>query len=77
MEIKEINKSILPDGVVRFQYAMPSENFIYMGYILESLEGLCIYTNPPGKKNVMQVDVVPLLLDNFQEIITAIQNLPF
>ena len=77
MEIKEINKTILPDGIVRFQYAMPSANFLYLGYILESLEGLCLYTNPPENKNVMQVDVVPHLLSEYQEIISAIQKLPF
>jgi hypothetical protein len=77
MEIKEINRSILPDGVVRFQYAMPSANFLYLGYILESLEGLCLYTNPPDNKNVMQVDVVPGLLSEYKEVITAIQKLTF
>ncbi|MCF7911523.1 MAG: DUF4911 domain-containing protein [Candidatus Cloacimonetes bacterium] len=77
MEITELSNIILPDGVVRFQYITPSANFLYLGYILESLEGLCLYTNPPENKGIMQVDVVPDLLNNFQEIITAIRKLSF
>jgi len=77
MEIKEIDRTVLADGVVRFHFAMPSSNFYYLGYFLESLEGLCTYTNPPERKDLMQIDVVPDLIDNFLEVIKDIKNLNF
>ena len=77
MEIKEIDRTVLADGVVRFHFTMPSSNFYYLGYFLESLEGLCTYTNPPARKDLMQIDVVPDLIDDFLEVIKDIKNLNF
>ena len=77
MEIKEIDRTVLADGVVRFHFTMPSSNFYYLGYFLESLEGLCTYTNPPDRKDLMQIDVVPDLIDDFLEVIKDIKNLNF
>lgn len=77
MEITEIDRTILADGVVRFHFTMPSANFFYLGYFLESLEGLCTYTNPLDRKDLMQIDVVPDLIDEFENIIVAIKNLTF
>jgi len=77
MEFKEVNRFVLSDGVVRFHFTMPSSNFYYLGYFLESLEGMCTYTNPPQTKDIMQIDVVPDLIDDFQQVIKAIKNLNF
>ncbi len=75
MEIKEFDRTVLPDGVVRFCFAMPSENFLYAGYILESLEGLCIYTTPENNPDIMQIDVVPDLIKEFMSILTELKNM--
>ncbi len=75
MEIRELDRTVLPDGVVRFRFAMPSENFLYTGYILESLEGLCIYTTPEDNPDILQVDVVPDLIKEFMLIITELKNM--
>jgi hypothetical protein len=75
MELKVINKTVLPDGVIRYRLLMPSGNFLSAGYILESLEGLCIYTTPQDDKNVMQIDVVPDMADEFINILAALETI--
>jgi hypothetical protein len=73
MDITEIDRQILADGVVRFHFALPSAAFLYFGYILESLEGLCLYTTPPASSGIMQVDVVPDYIKEFDSILAQLK----
>ncbi len=65
--IKE--KIELTDGTFRFQIGMKNRQLIKFGYILESLEGWCNYTTPEKTKPILQVDVAPDYISDFNELL--------
>jgi hypothetical protein len=74
MQINTLSEIILPDGVIRYQMEIPSASFLYVGFLLESFEGVCIYTTPDKKKNIMQIDVVPHYKEQFLQLLKALKE---
>jgi len=74
MQIDTLSEIILPDGVIRFQMEIPSASFLYVGFLLESFEGVCLYTTPDRKKNVMQIDVVPDYKQQFLQLLKTLKD---
>lgn len=72
MNLKIIEKKELRDGVIRYQVKIPSSDFLYTGFLLESFEGVCTYTTPDKKDNIMQIDVVADQHEQFLEIFTEL-----
>ncbi len=64
----------LEDGTKRFNINVPPQELIYLGYILESFEGLCNYTTPNKNEPFLQVDVTHDYLDDFNKLINALSN---
>lgn len=74
MNIVELDRKELADGVLRINFKLSSADFLYMGYLLESMEGLCTYTTPEGRRGVMQVDVVPDFAKDFEAILEELKR---
>lgn len=74
MQIKILSEYILTDGIIRYQMEIPSASFLYAGFLLESFEGVCLYTTPDRNKNIMQIDVVPDFHAEFKNLLTALQE---
>jgi hypothetical protein len=53
---------------------VPKEELIYIGYILESFEGLCNYTTPNKSEPFLQVDVTNDYLNDFNKLIKALSD---
>ena len=68
------DREILRDGTKRFMLNVPKEEFIYLGYILESFEGWCNYTTPNKNKPFLQVDITPDYIDDFNKLIQALSE---
>lgn len=69
MNIELSRTTTLADGVKRFRIKTDDKERIYIGYFLESFEGMCNYTTPNKNKPYLQVDVVPNYSDQFEEIL--------
>jgi len=74
MDIKLVEKIELADGVHRFLLEMSFASFLFVGNILESFEGICVYTTPERHKNIMQVDVVLDMLSDFKGILKELRK---
>ena len=74
MQIKTLSEIILPDGVIRYQMEIPSASFLYVGFLLESFEGVCLYTTPDKNKKVMQIDVVPDYKQQFLQLLKTLRD---
>ena len=69
MDFRIESRQQLTDGTLRFLIKMSKDKLIKFGYILESLEGWCNYTTPEKTKPILQVDVAPDFIKDF-EIVT-------
>jgi hypothetical protein len=74
MQITTLSENILPDGVIRYLMEIPSGNFLYVGFLLESFEGICLYTTPDRNQDILQIDVVPDYKEEFQDLLAAIRE---
>ncbi len=71
-EIKE--KQQLEDGTERFLIRVKKDELVYLGYFLESFEGWCNYTTPDKNQPILQVDVTPDYVKNFDDLIDALKK---
>jgi len=74
MKFSVVSKESLPDGTGRYLIQVPSEELIYLGYILESFEGLCNYTTPKSGEPILQVDVTSDYINEFQKLVESISE---
>ncbi len=72
MKFSIVDSESLADRTERFIIKVPRKELIYLGYILESFEGLCNYTTPDKNEPFLQVDVTPDYLDDFNKLIQAL-----
>ena len=74
MKFSEAGRETLADGTERLMLNVPKEELIYLGYILESFEGLCNYTTPDKNEPFLQVDITPDYIDDFNKLIQALSE---
>ncbi|MDD3050873.1 MAG: DUF4911 domain-containing protein [Candidatus Cloacimonetes bacterium] len=72
MKIEIVSETTLEDGVKRILLKIAPKDFIYLGYTLESLEGVCNYTTVKREQPYMQVDVSPDFIDEFEKIFACL-----
>lgn len=72
MKFSVVGHETLHDGTERFLLEVPSKELVYLGYMLESFEGLCNYTTPKKDEPILQVDVTADYRSEFQHIIEAL-----
>jgi hypothetical protein len=68
LNIKILKDFEMPDGTKRFNISVQDKERIYLGFILESFEGWCNYTTPIKSKPIMQVDVAPDYVSDFEKL---------
>ena len=74
MKFSIADRATLTDGTKRLMLNVPKEELIYLGYILESFEGLCNYTTPKKNEPFLQVDVTHDYIDDFNKLIQALSE---
>ncbi len=72
MKFSVADRKTLLDGTKRVMLNVPREELVYLGYILESFEGLCNYTTPNKNKPFLQVDITSDYLNDFNKLIKAL-----
>ena len=74
MKFSIADRKTMADGTERFKIKVPREELIYLGYILESFEGLCSYTTPNKNEPFLQVDVTSDYIVDFKKLIKALSE---
>ncbi len=75
MNLKILQKKENLDQSNSYLIQLPREEVIYMGFILESLEGWCHYTTVNKKDSVMLVEVIKDFKSSFEELLTRLELL--
>lgn len=75
MDFQVESKQELNDGTLRFLIKMSKDKLIKFGYILESLEGWCNYTTPEKTRPILQVDVAPDFIKDFEVVIKTLKEM--
>ena len=74
MNIQILKEIELDDGCMRLNISVNNNELIYLGFILESMEGWCNYTTPDRSKPILQVDVPPDFVEDFGNLFEFLQN---
>lgn len=74
MNFKIVEQTDLEDGSLRILLEMPQADLIYMGFILESFEGWCIYTTPRKKEPFLQLDIPRDFISNVEELLEYLKD---
>ena len=75
MKFQIHSQKVLADGTLRFLIGMENNQLIKFGYILESLEGWCNYTTPHKTEPVLQVDVSPDFVTDFDQLLKELTGM--
>ncbi len=68
------DKITLFDGTKRYKIQLEDSEKIYLGYFLESFEGMCSYTTPDKTKPEFEVTVTPDYEESFEELFSFLQS---
>ncbi|HCX72391.1 MAG TPA: hypothetical protein DHM37_01605 [Candidatus Cloacimonas sp.] len=68
------SEEILPDSSHRYLIQIDSKQLMYLGYFLESLEGICNYSTPNPSQPILQVDVGEDQLEIFKEVMAFLKS---
>ncbi|MDO9576692.1 MAG: hypothetical protein Q7J16_02280 [Candidatus Cloacimonadales bacterium] len=74
MNIRILDEIELDDGCQRLNIGVSNQELLYLGYILESLEGWCNYTTPDRSQPILQVDVPPDFVNDFGKLFNFLVN---
>ncbi len=70
-----VGEQQLSDGSLRLKLDIDPSLFVTVGFILESLEGCCIYTTVfEEKKQFLQVDIPPDYITTTKQLMDAIES---
>ncbi len=70
-----IDKTTLEDGSQRWVLDIEPHWFATVGFILESMEGYCIYTTVfEGKKQFLQLDIPPDYITEMEHALSEIED---
>ena len=70
-----ISERIEPNGDKVYILNISPEQMIYMGYILESLEGWAFHTNRDQGENILRVEIIKDYVNEFEELFKKIDIL--
>ena len=74
MNIQRIDTFFLEDSCKRYFIDVNQSELVYFGYFLESFEGWCNYTTINKNKSLIQVDVSPDYINEFEELIQFLMD---
>ncbi|MBN1326697.1 MAG: hypothetical protein JW996_01975 [Candidatus Cloacimonetes bacterium] len=74
MNFQILDRMELSDGSLRYHLYIPSSELIFVGYILESFEGWCYYTNRKDKDNLLQIEIPADYQDSVKELLDFLSN---
>jgi len=74
LNFKIVERNNLKDGSLRILLEMPQSELIYIGFILESFEGWCIYTTPRKKEPFLQLDIPSDFTSNVEELLDYLKD---
>ncbi len=74
MNITILQESNLKDKTKRISIRIPSHELMYFGYFIEGFEGWCNYTTPDKNEPVLQVDVVPDFVEEFEKVLMFLRD---
>jgi len=74
LKFEIIERTNLADGSMRILLELPQSDLIYMGFILESFEGWCIYTTPRRKEPFLQLDIPIDFISNVEELLSFLKT---
>lgn len=77
MKIKQVKKVVNQDQTNSYYIQVPRNEVIFMGSILESLEGWCNYTTCDKTESVLFVDVAKDYIEQFEKLLTNIEQFDF
>jgi len=69
-----VERTSLKDGSLRILLELQQSDLIYMGFILESFEGWCIYTTPRKKEPFLQLDIPHDFITNVEELLSYLKT---
>jgi len=71
---KIISEKQNSNGDVIYLFRIPPNEVIYMGYILESLEGWAYYTTIDNKESIMHVEVIRDYVQDFERLLKVMNS---
>jgi len=74
MNLAIINESFLEDKTKRILLKIQSDELMYFGYFIEGFEGWCNYTTPDKNESVLQVDIAPDFVEEFEKVLLILQE---
>jgi hypothetical protein len=77
MDFSIVSQNLLTDGCTRFIIRVQPNQLVYFGFFIEAFEGMCLYTTPTKGEPLLQVDVVPDFLAQFEHILSYMQQMSF
>ncbi|HPM00885.1 MAG TPA: DUF4911 domain-containing protein [Candidatus Cloacimonadota bacterium] len=72
MKLNLLEKKENPDQSNSYYIQIPREEVIFMGLILESLEGWCSYTTLDKKKSILLIEVIKDYKSDFERLLDCI-----
>ncbi|OQX70479.1 MAG: hypothetical protein B6D62_04880 [Candidatus Cloacimonas sp. 4484_275] len=69
MNFKIISELFLEDGSKRVKILISGEELIFLGFILESLEGWCNYTTVKKNRPFLQLDIPPDFIGDVENLL--------
>ena len=74
MEFELKETSILEDGSERIKLFVPGKELVFLGFVLESLEGRCNYTTVKDSESYLQIDVPPDFIEEIRQILNFLKK---
>ncbi|MBP7563600.1 MAG: DUF4911 domain-containing protein [Candidatus Cloacimonetes bacterium] len=72
MKLNLLEKKENPDQSNSYYIQIPREEVIFMGLILESLEGWCSYTTLDKKESILLIEVIKDYKSDFERLLDCI-----
>jgi len=71
------SSTFLADGSTRYIIRVLPAQLVYFGFFIEAFEGMCLYTTPQKGQPLLQVDVVPDYLQQFQDVLAQMRDVDY
>ena len=76
LTIKPVAEFYTLHGDKVYHFQVPPKEVVYLGYILESLEGWAFYTTIDDKASIMHVEVIKDFINDFEKLLVRINTNP-
>ena len=71
-EIK--SQTFLADNSQRIKLLISGEELVFLGFILEAMEGWCNYTTVKEKQPLLQIDIPADFIDEMHQLLDFLQS---